>query len=433
MSSRATRLLLAAGAAACVACSPSDGSATESGWRTSTARDGDTLVVRTVGAPDSVTLRLVPELRIGEPEGGEEYGFARILAMAPAPAGGVYVWDRLMKSLRQYDSAGRFVRQVGRRGPGPGEYEAIHGLARIDSLLVFWDRENLQTSVYDTVGRLLGRWGPGVVNETNGSLHAGIGGRVYLRQLIRPRAVHEMSVIGYVSYDAWGTPGDTVPEVEIASNQSAILTAAGPRGGTVVVPPYVPLAYRTFSPLGYTVHGRSDRYALTLLRGDAPPLRIEREVAPVPISDDERDEEQAHVTEVLRRYDPGWRWTGERLPTRKPYWHQVRFDADGRLWVERAGASVRVPDAELPPEPEYQRVPGPLPPHRWREPMRHDLFEPDGRFLGTVAQPERSEFLYMRGDTVWGVVRDSLDVPYVTRWRIEPSIGVARAGAGDAR
>jgi len=390
---------------------------------TITERVGDTLVVRTVGVPDSVTLRLVEELRIGELEGAEEYTFGNVLSIAPAHDGGAYVWDSRMRLLRQYDATGRYVRQVGRRGEGPGEYESVGGMATMDGRLVFWDRYNHHVAVYDGAGALLQWWKPMTMSGiTGGMLHPGTADRIHLELPIGPFGADGIPPWGYVSYDLQGGVGDTVPQVDCTENQRAALSAEGPRGGRVLLPPYVPLCLSRFSPLGYAVHGRTDRYALTFLRGGEPPRRIERVVEPVPISEAERDEEQAHIVEVMRRRVPGWEWPGEPLPTRKPYWQRLLFGADGRAWVERAGASTRIPDDELPPEPDYDALPGLPSPYRWRQPIRYDLFEPDGRFLGTAERPDGAELLHMRGDTVWGVVRDSLDVPYVVRWRLEPSI-----------
>ena len=68
----------------------------------------------------------------------------------------------------------------------------------------------------------------------------------------------------------------------------------------------------------------------------------------------------------------------------------------------------------------------PLPPRRWRDSLAFDVFASDGRYLGTVPKPRNAEFLTMRGDTIWGTLRDSLDVAYVARWRVEPGLGGGR-------
>jgi hypothetical protein len=69
-------------------------------------------------------------------------------------------------------------------------------------------------------------------------------------------------------------------------------------------------------------------------------------------------------------------------------------------------------------EPE----PGEVPERTWIEPVAFDVFEPDGRYLGMVRAPEgfaTSPRPFIRGDTVWAVVRGELEVPYVTRFHIQ--------------
>jgi hypothetical protein len=66
--------------------------------------------------------------------------------------------------------------------------------------------------------------------------------------------------------------------------------------------------------------------------------------------------------------------------------------------------------------------PGEAPPQTWWEPVAFDVFEPDGQYLGMVRAPEgfsRSPRPFMRGDTVWAVVRGELEVPYVVRSHVQ--------------
>jgi len=37
--------------------------------------------------------------------------------------------------------------------------------------------------------------------------------------------------------------------------------------------------------------------------------------------------------------------------------------------------------------------------------------------------PPRATWLGSRGDLVWGVVRDELDVPSIVQWRVTPAWG----------
>ena len=56
----------------------------------------------------------------------------------------------------------------------------------------------------------------------------------------------------------------------------------------------------------------------------------------------------------------------------------------------------------------------------WRTPLRFDVFEPDGTYLGVVAAPDGVSFsnAVFDGDHVWGVTEDDLGVARVVRFRI---------------
>jgi hypothetical protein len=82
---------------------------------------------------------------------------------------------------------------------------------------------------------------------------------------------------------------------------------------------------------------------------------------------------------------------------------------DGRIWVNLYQPAERrepVDSEELRPQEE------------WPEPTVYDVFEPDGRYLGAVRVPRETTIHVMRGDYVWGVTRDSLDVQYIERFKL---------------
>ena len=82
---------------------------------------GDTTVVRTLsGSVWETEARLVPEVSIGELDGPEEYLFGRIGSLAVDDDRNVYVLDEQAQHVRVFDSAGVYMRTLGRRGEGPG-------------------------------------------------------------------------------------------------------------------------------------------------------------------------------------------------------------------------------------------------------------------------------------------------------------------------
>ena len=171
------------------------------------------------------------------------------------------------------------------------------------------------------------------------------------------------------------------------------------------------------SPLGYFVGGVSDRYRVYLFREEGPILAVERQREPVPVHPDEKANERERIVANMRNVDPSWSWDGPPIPDTKPAYRAVRVDLEGRIWVWLHTEGEPIPEAEI-DEPED---PDARPPDRWREPMAYDVFQPDGRYLGTMRAPDRTALysrVESRGDRVWAVTRDELDVQYVVRYRI---------------
>ena len=182
--------------------------------------------------------------------------------------------------------------------------------------------------------------------------------------------------------------------------------------------PFGPQFQWSFSPLGYYVGGISDRYAIHLFRTDAPVLRIEHASQPVSVSAGERRNERALMIWSMRTVQPGWDWDGPSIPDHKPAFSDLLVDRDGRIWVQLHVTGERLPaDQRVRDEDDVRR---PVP--EFYEPVVYDAFEPDGRFLGRLQMPDGFQSTptpFIRGDRIWGVVTDELDIQYVVRLRIE--------------
>ena len=50
---------------------------------------------------------------------------------------------------------------------------------------------------------------------------------------------------------------------------------------------------------------------------------------------------------------------------------------------------------------------------------RYDVFERDGRYLGQVVAPRLLSAYVMKGDSIWGVIRDENDLPTVVKMRLD--------------
>jgi hypothetical protein len=88
---------------------------------------------------------------------------------------------------------------------------------------------------------------------------------------------------------------------------------------------------------------------------------------------------------------------------------------DGRLWVQVAVPSERIPDTEMVP-PQDSTVPV----MSYRMPMVYEVFGADGSLLGRVAMPPRTFLVDADGDAVWGLGTDEDGLPQVIRFRVAP-------------
>ena len=437
-----TRINCIALAVVAVACAGMGGDGADEdhpGWVTTTDTIGDTIITRTTEIDDSAATRtVVREIAIGELDGEDAYTFGGINELEVAGDGRIYVFDRQVPALREYDTTGKYVRTLGRKGKGPGEYEAANGVAvHRDGRVVLWDAGTAHINVYAADGRFLEAWPlPGGAGfYTSGAVFVDTAGYTYARTRIadppKENAAGSGRLFGTTGLVKWDRDGRVVdslaPPPELIQPQTIVATQKG--GTSMSFVPFSPRHSWAWSPLGYFISARTDRYAVMLAGDDGRPRRIERDAVPVPVTSEERSDHEARSTASMRMTDPTWRWSGPGIPSEKPPIGTIVAADDGRIWVSVAQPGQRIPDDELPPPPSVRvgtgdmpRMPAP----KWRDPVVYDVFEPSGRYLGRVPAPPKTTFRTMRGDHIWAVQRDSLDVEQVVRFRVTPGFGNPR-------
>jgi hypothetical protein len=404
--------------AALVACAE-HGSQTAPEWEASYDTIADTVIVQTLGG--SVwgdTAELVANLTIGELEGSDEQMFGQIESLAVAPDGAIYIFDSLVPALRKYARDGTYLNTFGRAGGGPGEYARPDaGLAVLnDGRVLLRDPGNIRISVYSPDGEYLDGWRIRG-NGTSRPLYKDLLGNSYTQIVINPLDEVTDWQFGLVRYGPDGVPGDTLAAPAWDYETPSLMATYSSGGGTQKYLPFAPRGVWTFSPLGYMIGGIPTRYSFDLFLAPGRVLRIERtDWRPVSVAPAERTEHERIVTNMMRRVDPAWRWTGPGIPDTKPPYTGLFVGDSGRIWVLlHQEAQQSEPDLKDTDEA------GASPQLTWIEPVAFDVFEPDGRYLGMVRAPKGFSTRpspVIRGDTVWAVVHGALDVPFVNRFVI---------------
>ncbi|MBX3133060.1 MAG: 6-bladed beta-propeller [Gemmatimonadaceae bacterium] len=420
-------LALVAAASAC-GVSDSGREISDMPWQTAVDSTGDTIQVRITGpVPDDLVRTLVTELAVGETDGEEEYTFGRVGAVLEGPGGGLVVYDAHNTSglIRIYDGEGKYLRTVGAKGSGPGEYQQLNGLVRLpNGQLVIWDGNNTRLTRYAADGSFLNSWTLSMGGWfTSNGLHTDASGFVYRWTIIDrgDEANGIPSTSGLIRSDSVGTVLDTLVYPRWSPGVPPFLQAASPDGRmmTRTSPPFMPGTAVRVGHRGGLVSGPGNPYVIYLLPPNGKPTRVEREHTPVPVQAIESSERRAQIERMMKGVNPSWSWTGPGIPSTKPAYTGLEVAEDGRIWVRLSTAGEPIPEAELPPVPS-----GVTPPPvrlTTRDPVVYDVFSPEGRLLGRVKFPPRTSFNRARGNWVWGLQRDEDDVERAVRMRVDPA------------
>ncbi len=364
------------------------------------------------------SVRLVQELRIGELEGDESYLFGRIRNVAIGKDGAVIVADDKTPILRMYDAKGRFLRNIGRAGEGPGEYRSMGGVRTLpDGRMLLWDNRIQRLTYYSAAGSVIKsvRVPSGLFSAD--IFHVARDGTAYVRT-VTSAVPGGAWTFGWIRVSQAGRVLDTIPVPKDPSPMDGFVLSASSGYDR----PFTREWVSTISTRGALLFGENDRYAFEQRIPSAQTVRIERAHSPVPIAGDERREWEAwsrYMTDMQREPLTNNQIVPRApapvktyvIPRQKPAFSELQSDMDGRIWVRRYVAAVSRPGAV--------RKPGDKRPRRvWREHPTYDVFEPGGRFLGTVVLPWEARFEDASGMMLWLTVTGEDGEEAVARYRI---------------
>jgi len=358
------------------------------------------------------------EVRIGTVEGAPEYWFGEVQGIAVDSRGRIFVLDGQAQHIQVYSPDGIYEQTIGARGGGPGELRA--GMAVLigpgDTLLVP-DGQNLRFNRYAPDGSSAGSFR--MVLEEGRPMGFRTTASGLIAEQIRPLMVpgqppieNPMDVIVLLAID--GTVTDTLmtfPSGELISS-----------GGVTV---YAPEPAWDLTDDVQLVFGVSDEYRIERYAGG----QLERVIA-MPF--ERRPVGDRHKEAIMSEMERRWVAAGLAAEVRTrlrdrfhiadffPAFGTVAAGPMGTIWVQRVKSASELSE-ERPesftdtgaPAWNYMDIGTP----DW------DVFDSEGRLLGVVTMPRRFTPRLFRGDKIYGVWRDELDVQYVVRLRILGELG----------
>jgi hypothetical protein len=358
-------------------------------------------------APTVSTLS-PPQAEFAEP-------FSSLSGLRELSDGRVLVADRLEKAVRLLDLRSGTFREIGRVGPGPGEYQMPGGLLPLpaDSTLLV-DFGNMRLTVIEPSGRMGESWSmlssDGEMRNPSGVDRAG---HLYFTAMggFRPGSDGPPDSIAILKWNRAAEAGDTV--ASLPSPESAVSMRSSGGGGGFQLRGMSPLAARygwAVDASGQVAVVWPEDYHVEWIdprgkRRASPPVRYD----PVRVTEEDKKawaDGMANATGVmiaggsasssgartvrLPRPDPAdMDWPAVKPPFEAS---QIRFAPDGSLWVQRYvkhGAPTVV-----------------------------DIFDREGRPVRQVAYPAGRRFLGFGNGVVYLVHKDADDLEWLERYGI---------------
>ena len=337
-----------------------------------------------VSNPDfaSPAARLIEELRIGRAVGDDPDApdlFGSIIAVATDDAGRIYVADDQASDIRVFDQAGNFVRRIGRKGQGPGEFQFLDGVLwqRQEGILWAMDAIRMRLHAFDSTGVLLHENRHGDFTFVTIPWRGVVDSSGYLVEerpkdvLVKYRTLPNGQI---VAADTLRRPSFEVDTYVVRSNG---VIAHSPV-------PMSPFTVWATTPDGNAWLGVTSTYDFHEVTFEGDTVRTVQLRRPAPRLEGRERDSVAAAT----------RFPARRLPKHKPAFRGLRTGPHGRLWVEAGTTDV---------------VRG------W------DLFDRSGYYLGKVESPvplRRRSRMAFGTETVTAVVEDDVGAHFVVRLRL---------------
>jgi len=343
--------------------------------------------------PNGRWIDPVPSLRIGQEAEGP-YQFGALWTGLLLEDGRVVVAEGLAQELRVFDSAGRHLKTLGGRGSGPGEFRSLVNVFDYgDDSIAAFDQRLYRTTVFSLSSgdsRALENPIPGNY-QLFGVLEDGpfllFNPGQYNPDLHQGLQWDSTDIVAMHRFDG---------SSEVIARLPVLERMIGPGAARELLVP----AHMSIQAAGKDgfYWAMSDRYEIKLY-GDGGNVRriLRREVEPRRVTPTMIEEYEANFLDRVRRTQGEEAVASQRTILQEasigasvPLFGVAFVDGDQRLWVAETTF------------PTSQEVP-----RRW------SVFSREGIWMGDLKAPDGLWIVDSRGDTVLGIWRNEMDVPFV--------------------
>ncbi len=333
------------------------------------------------------TYEMREEWRIVSDESSKDMLLTQVSDLVVLPDGRVVTAHSRETLLRVFDRNGKFLRTVGRRGQGPGEFTSAGSIGLLGDTL--WVGDSPRYQLFDLTFTPIGQAGARVSGFNPGLMNGGLA-------LARTRAGGDSQVV--VLLDGQGELVRRIP-VEVKDGRRRI--AASLRGEPInLVVPLGAQAMMALAPGGADAvvvepaevwGGRPGQIAIRRFTPDgrvSPPITASLPPRPLPrsVADSVFD---AWAENYARNGVTGDIRSKATPPSHFPAFNTLGYFGDGLLWVGH-----------------------------FDQPVRY-VVGTDGRLMYEVRLPAGLDVVYADRTRVWGTIPDADGVPMILQYRLE--------------
>ncbi len=295
-------------------------------------------------------VKLIEEIRVSDASLPEGLIFQNPRGVAVDAQGRVYVADAGAEHLKVFGPDGKFIRTIGRKGQGPGEFQGPEFVEIGGGRIFVWEAMNRRISIFDAEGKFIDS-AASAPNFTGAfgvfiQMRALPDGRLiihYERGLAagaedRP-ADRQDRVIALLS--AEGKPLRTLLERKVRT--SRLVWNAGYNASVRVPFPYHPTLHMEVTSAGLMAVGYSDKYEIEIHSPDkGRSAAFVRPFSPIPLSEKDRQDHFGRFQMTV--FKDGMRTTlpkppavilnNTEFPETLPPYRALIADGGGRIWVQ---------------------------------------------------------------------------------------------------
>ena len=353
------------------------------------------------------------EVRIGTIAGDPEYQFGFLAFVEVGEDGTMFGMDLQAQEVRAYDTEGTYLRSIGGPGSGPGEIGQ-------GAVFVFDDGRG-GLIVPDLGNQRVNRYLPS--GEPTGSFPIALASGIPTRWGVDPAGrlfaqLRGLNVQGFsaltegdpiVVYDTTGAVVDTIAVLP----QGQTLANATEEQFSMVL--FAPEPVWDLDDSGSIFYAMNDQYRILVNDPEGQLTRvITRQIEQKPVEESDKNAILSAIRDQYAQLGLPPAQTeqliqGIGFAEFFPAFGLIFLGPGETLWVQRIRSSKDMAEgAEEGFEFDAQDIGSP----EW------EVFDPEGRYLGVVELPEGFQPTTVKGDLIYGIWRDDLDVQYIMRLRV---------------